>query len=72
MKVPNTEENLSKCLCGGCPTFYVNLLRGGFFCALDKVDETPRSKGCNCPTCPVFTKYSLMRGYFCIWGVAQE
>ncbi len=41
MKVPNTEENLSKCICGGCPTFYFNLLRGGFFCALDKVDEAP-------------------------------
>jgi len=72
MKVPNTEENLSKCVCGGCPTFHFNLLEGGFFCALSSFSKASDRKGCNCPACPAFTKYSLERGYFCIWGAARE
>jgi len=69
MQVPNTKENMMKCICGDCPTF----VQGdkGFFCSLDKSEKAVVKKGCICGKCPLWTEYKLSGGYFCTEGVAR-
>ena len=47
MKVPDTQENLMKCICGSCPT-YNQCMKDkmqGFFCAREKSDcETEKER----------------------------
>jgi hypothetical protein len=71
MKVPNTNENMAKCICGSCPTFTQNGLSGGFFCARGKSEKVPEMKGCICADCPNWAEYDLSRGYFCIHGASE-
>jgi hypothetical protein len=54
MKVPNTNENMAKCICGSCPTFTQNGLSDGFFCARGESKKVPEMKGCICADCPVW------------------
>lgn len=69
MKVPNTEENMRKCICSQCPTY----LEGdkGFYCSLDKSDIELEDRGCICGECPLWGEYNLSEGYFCLEGAAQ-
>jgi len=71
MKVPNTKENMAKCICGSCPTFTQNSLNGGFFCAVGKSERVPEMKGCVCAGCQLWAEYDLSRGYFCIHGASE-
>ena len=45
MKVPNTNENMEKCICGSCPTFTDNSLKGGFFLRHGEERQSPRDEG---------------------------
>ncbi|HXY88229.1 MAG TPA: DUF2769 domain-containing protein [Candidatus Acidoferrales bacterium] len=71
MKVPNTKENMAKCICGSCPTFTQNGLSDGLFCARGKSVKVPEMKGCICANCPVWAEYGLSKGYFCIHGASE-
>lgn len=67
--VPDTEENMARCICGGCPTYPGT---GGFFCAKGKSDQPAPKKGCVCGDCENFTEYGLQDGYYCWEGKAGE
>jgi len=71
MKVPNTKENMMKCICGQCPTLTQNSLTGGFFCSVGKSKKVPEMKGCICGSCPIWGEYDLRKGYFCIHSAAD-
>jgi len=71
MKVPNTKENMAKCICGSCPTFTQNGLSEGLFCARGESYKVPEMKGCICAGCPVWAEYDLSKGYFCIHGASE-
>jgi hypothetical protein len=71
-KVPDTEENLKKCLCGGCPT-YNECMKGkmeGIFCARAKSDCDLTKDGCLCGACPLTSQYGLNEMYYCETGAA--
>jgi aldose sugar dehydrogenase len=68
--VPNTDENIDRCLCPECPVFndcmkenYENLFcsKGNTVCEFNKT-------GCNCPTCPVWLEYELVSLFYCEKG----
>jgi hypothetical protein len=75
-KIPNTPENIKKCICGVCPSFNQCSKEKGetLFCA----DEIGKGKceykmnGCICGACPIYPEYNLKKGYYCINGSAQE
>ena len=71
MKVPNTKENMMKCICGQCPTLAQNSLTGGLFCSKGKSEKVPEMKGCICGSCPIWGEYDLRKGYFCIHSAAD-
>jgi hypothetical protein len=68
-KVPDTPENSSRCICGGCPSYPGG---GAFYCAKGKSALPVRRRGCVCTDCAVFKAYGLEDGYYCIGGVAGE
>ncbi len=67
-KVPNTPENKSRCICGGCPSYPGD---GGFFCAVGKSDKEIRRRGCICGDCLNYKEYGLDGGYYCAEGQAS-
>lgn len=67
-KVPDTPENMARCICGGCPSYPG---QGGFFCAKGKSGKEVAKKGCLCSGCAVFEEHELAGGYFCVAGVAE-
>jgi hypothetical protein len=69
VKVPDTSENMSRCLCGGCPSFPGE---GGFFCAKGKSSTEINKRGCMCADCPNFKDFGLSDGYYCAAGIAGE
>jgi aldose sugar dehydrogenase len=73
MKVPDTQENASRCMCPGCPT-YDDCMRGKqqrLFCSRDKTDCGPKARSCICGECPVWNDYDLGEYYFCLEGSAE-
>jgi hypothetical protein len=68
-KVPNTPDNVSRCICGGCPSF-PNV--GTFYCAVGKSEAPVRQRGCICPDCSLFKPNGLQDGYYCVAGIAGE
>ncbi len=68
-KVPDTPENMARCICGGCPS-YPGV--GGFYCAQGESEQEIDRRGCVCGACPVFKDYGLAGGYYCVAGKAQE
>jgi len=68
-KVPDTSENLSRCMCGGCPSYPGS---GGLFCAKGKSDQAIARRGCICPDCQNFRQYGLADGYYCADGAAGD
>ena len=68
-KVPDTDANMSRCLCGTCPTYPGE---GGFFCAKGKSAKAIERKGCMCSGCANFSEFGLTDGYYCADGAAGE
>ena len=73
MKVPDTKENLMKCICMNCPTHNQCMKdkMHGLFCARGKTDCTLERTGCLCGECPISSEYRLSGGYFCDMGAAE-
>lgn len=67
-KVPDTPENMSRCICGTCPSFPGD---GGFYCAKGKSANTVNRRGCLCSGCANFVDYDLKDGYFCAAGAGE-
>ncbi len=61
MLVPNTPENLKKCICMNCPTFEKNLkgIKEGLFCARGKTDSSVEEDECLCAQCQIDEEYKL-------------
>jgi hypothetical protein len=68
-KVPDTEENMAKCICGECPSKNPDDM--GFYCAKGKSPMTVRRRGCVCGDCPLWGEYNLTNGYYCDEGVTE-
>ena len=68
-KVPNTPENMSRCICRGCPSFPSD---GGFYCAKGKSASTVNRRGCVCGDCANFKDFDLEDGYYCAAGAAAD
>jgi hypothetical protein len=69
VKVPDTPENMTRCVCGDCPSYPGD---GGFFCAKGKSEHEIRRRGCICADCMNFKEYGLADGYYCAAGAAGE
>ncbi len=73
MKVPDTKDNMVKCICMDCPTYNdcMKQKMEGLFCSkgksLCKIGET----GCICGECPVTNEYDLARLYYCLIGAEK-
>lgn len=67
VKVPDTKENLMKCICGRCPSYNECMKEkmDGLFCARGKTDCALTRAGCICGECALYTEYQLSGGYFC-------
>jgi hypothetical protein len=68
-KVEDIQENMARCLCGGCPTFPGD---GGFYCAKGKSGNLVDRRGCMCGGCENFKLFDLKDGYYCAAGLAGE
>jgi hypothetical protein len=72
-KVPNTEENMEKCICDDCPS-YNQCMREkdeGFYCAENKSACELAKLGCLCGTCPLTAEYALEQMYYCETGMEE-
>jgi hypothetical protein len=71
-KVPDTQENITKCVCGGCPS-YNDCMRDGkeiLYCAREKsACDVPRN-GCLCGACPLTPEFDLDKLFYCVIGAA--
>lgn len=71
--VNDTQENLARCLCGGCPSYTDCMSENseGLFCARGKTlcGESSRD-GCICAACPVYDDCDLSGQYYCFGGAA--
>lgn len=62
MIVPDTSDNLEKCICKGCPTFnlYMKESNEGLFCAKGKTSyKIEEEEECICIRCPIDKEYKL-------------
>jgi len=68
LKVPDTQENLMKCICGKCPTYSQCMKDGmeGLYCARRISDCDIERMGCICGQCPLFMEYDLDKFYYCM------
>jgi methylamine---glutamate N-methyltransferase subunit C len=64
-KVPNTEENKAKCICGRCPSYPKDCPGEILYCASGKSQCDINAAGCICPGCPIYPEYDLETLYFC-------
>ena len=72
-KVPDTKENMMKCICGECPSHdqCMKDKMEGFFCARAKSTCEVTRNGCVCGGCPLTPEYSLDKTYYCETGAAE-
>ena len=71
-KIADSEENLKKCICTGCPS-YTECMKGktqALFCAKGKTDCELTRNGCLCGACPVASENRLDKMYYCEIGAA--
>ena len=68
-KVPDTPENMARCICPDCPSFPGE---GIFYCAKDKSAKEIKRRGCICDGCQNFKDFDLVDGYYCADGRAGE
>ena len=61
MSVPNTKENLEKCICKSCPTYSACMSdsKEALFCAVGKSGCTVNQEDCLCESCPLDKEYLL-------------
>lgn len=72
-KVPDTQENVQKCICGGCPS-YDQCMRDKdeiLYCARGKSKCEIVKNGCRCGSCPLTPEFDLDRLYYCATGAAE-
>jgi hypothetical protein len=72
-KVPNTQENMEKCICDGCPS-YNQCMKDkdeGFYCAEDKSACEFDKSGCLCGMCPLTAEFALEKMYYCETGAEE-
>jgi len=74
MKVPDTEDNMKKCICMDCPSYNECMKSGmqGLFCARGKTDCELERRGCICSQCPISRAYQLFGGYYCAVGTGWD
>ena len=72
-KVPDTKENLMKCICGSCPSHdqCMKDKMEGLFCARGKASCEFDKQGCICCTCPLTPEFGLDKMYYCETGAAE-
>lgn len=72
-KVADSEENMKKCICGGCPSYNdcMKEKMQGLFCARGKTDCETERKGCICGSCPVASENRLEKMYYCQVGAEE-
>lgn len=63
--VRDVEENVAKCICGGCPSYPGD---NGLFCARGKSEAPPVLRGCACADCEVYKGLDLIGEYYCEEG----
>jgi hypothetical protein len=75
-KVTNNSENISKCICGKCPSYNTcgQTKKELLFCAipLKSLACSYQKNGCVCGECPIYSASKLTNGYYCIFGSADE
>jgi len=72
-KVPDTQENIQKCICGGCPS-YSQCMRDKdeiLYCARAKSNCEIAKNGCLCGACPLTSEFNLNKMYYCEIGAAE-
>lgn len=72
-KVADTQENLMKCICKGCPSHNQCMKdkMHGLFCARVKTDCEFAKNGCICGSCPLASEFKLDKMYYCEIGAAE-
>ena len=66
--VPDTPENVERCICPECPSFPgVGIL----YCARGQSEQPVRERGCICPECQNFKEFDLQDEYYCVEGRAK-
>jgi aldose sugar dehydrogenase len=72
VKVPDTKENLDRCLCKGCPSYNTCMKVGmqRLFCSRGKTPCEFERQGCFCGRCPVSRELELHNFYFCNIGAS--
>ena len=72
-KVPDTPENVKKCICGECPS-YNQCMKGNselLYCAKEKSACEFDKIGCMCTVCPLTLQFNLDKLYYCETGVKE-
>lgn len=74
MRPDDNEQNASRCLCPGCPTYDDCMASKDerFYCSRGKSGCEPSPMGCICGECPVWAQYELNGHYYCVRGAAAE
>ncbi len=69
-KVPDTQENVAKCVCGNCPS-YNDCMKDNheiLYCAREKSECDVSRMGCKCGVCPLSAEFGLDKYFYCIAG----
>lgn len=73
MQVPDTPENMAKCICMKCPTHNQCMKDNmeGLFCAKGKATCELEKISCICGDCAIYGEYSLGSSFYCEIGRAS-
>lgn len=70
-KVPDTKDNLDRCVCPQCPTYLMDKCAKekdeNIYCAREKSQCDLLDRGCICGSCPLWDEHKLSKGYFCLY-----
>jgi len=67
--VPDTMENLAKCICGDCPSKPEDFM--ALYCAKGKSPAKVKPRGCVCADCPLTPEFDLRKDYYCEDGAVE-
>lgn len=72
-KVPDIQENLQKCICGGCPSYNQCMQDNmeGLYCAREKSSCEFDKNGCICGVCPLAPEFNLDKLFYCETGALE-
>jgi hypothetical protein len=73
MKVLDSAENVTKCICPTCPSFDACMKEKAetLYCARQKSACAFEQRGCICMDCPVHKENNLSGGYYCLTGAKE-